>query len=69
MQAKVFKKERERLRPDHKSLVTSKGILNKIGASTKADVDEDATDMNLLRAEEDYFGNKVKHLQYIANVL
>ncbi len=69
MQAKVFKKERERLRPDQKSLVTSKGVLNKIGAMTKADADEDATDMNLLKNEEDYTRNQVLHLQNIANML
>ena len=70
-QAKIFKRERERLRLDQKSLVTSKGLLQSVGASVPADgpVDEDATDLNLLKNEEDYTDLQVKQLQKIANVM
>lgn len=67
MQAKVFKRERERLYMDEKALVTSKGILKAVGASVPNDrPEEETTDMNLLAREEHFTDNEVRNLQKIA---
>ena len=67
MQAKVFKRERERLYMDEKALVTSKGILKAVGALVPNDrPEEETTDMNLLAREEHFTDNEVRNLQKIA---
>ena len=55
MQAKIFKRERERLYMDEKSLVTSKGILKAIGhAVPDVRPEEETTDLNVLANEENF---------------
>ena len=67
MQAKNFKRERERLYMDEKALVTSKGILKAVGALVPDKRPEEETiDMNLLAKEEHFTDNEVKNLQQIA---
>ena len=55
MQAKVFKRERERLYPDERALVTSKALLKGVGANLP-DVrpEEETTDMKILQKDEDF---------------
>ena len=53
MQAKVFKRERERLYMDDKTLVTSKGLLQAVGANLPSQRPaEETTDLNLLAKDE-----------------
>ena len=61
MQAKVFKRERERLYPDEKTLVTSKKMLRGVGANLP-DVrpEEETTDMRLLERDEEFTNQQVK---------
>ena len=67
MQAKVFKRERERLYMDEKSLVTSKGLLKGAGAHIPdTRPNEETTDMKLLENDERFTDNEVKMLQKIA---
>jgi hypothetical protein len=66
IQAKVFKRERERLYIDEKSLVTSGGILNKIGGLSKERHAEETTDMGKLNGFEKHIDAEVRHLQKIA---
>ena len=66
MQAKIFKRERERLYIDDKSLVTSKAILSKIGGVTGEKHEEEQTDMKKIEGYEKYVDDEVKHLQRIA---
>ena len=67
MQAKVFKRERERLYMDEKSLVTSKGLLKGTGAMIPDSRPmEETTDMKLLEKDERFTDNEVKMLQKIA---
>ena len=55
MQAKVFKRERERLYMDEKDLGTSKGILKAVGHAVPAErPQEECTDMKLLAREEHF---------------
>ena len=55
MQAKVFKRERERLLIDEKQLTTSRGLLQSIGARLpNARPAEESIDMGLLKADEDH---------------
>mmetsp|Transcript_18324 Transcript_18324/g.24478 ORF Transcript_18324/g.24478 Transcript_18324/m.24478 type:complete len:197 (+) Transcript_18324:1784-2374(+) len=70
VQAKVFKRERERLLMDNKALVTSKGLLQSVGARVH-DVRpaEETTDMGLLRDDEEHVDTQVRHLQQIASSL
>ena len=64
MQAKIFKRERERLYMDEKSLVTSKGILKAVGhAVPDVRPEEETTDLNMLANEENFTDQQVKHLQ------
>lgn len=70
MQAKVFKREKDRLYMDEKDLVTSKGILKAVGhAVPDQRPDEETIDMNLLAREEQFTNQEVKHLQMIAYAL
>ena len=58
MQAKVFKRERERLYLDDKSLVTSKGLLQGVGANLPNNrPQEETTDLNLLEKDEQFTDN------------
>lgn len=67
MQAKVFKRERERLYMDEKELVTSKGILKAVGHAVPQERPmEETTDLSLLRREEKFTDKEVKQLQKIA---
>ena len=67
MQAKVFKRERERLYMDEKSLVTSKGLLKGTGATIPdSRPQEETTDLKLLENDERFTDNEVKMLQKIA---
>lgn len=63
MQAKIFKREKERLYLDDKDLVTSKGLLRSVGAALP-DVKpkEDSTDMRLLADDERNVDFTVKQL-------
>ena len=70
MQAKVFKKEKERLYIDEKSLVTSKGMLKGVGATfLDQKVAEEATDLSLLKKENEFVDAEVRALQEIANIV
>ena len=62
MQAKIFKRERERLFIDDKSLVTSKGILTKIGGIKNERHEEEQTDMKKIEGFEKYVDGEVRHL-------
>ena len=67
MQAKVFKREKDRLHMDEKDLVTSKGILKQIGHVVPSRRhDEDITDLKLLEKDERFTTDQVKTLQNIA---
>lgn len=66
MKAKVFKREKERLYLDDKSLVTSKRLLQHVGAKIPdARPDEDQTDLQLLGEDERFVDEEVKQLQKI----
>ena len=66
MQAKVVKRERERLYMDEKSLVTSKGLLRGVGANLPVSrPEEETTDMRLLESDERFTDNEVRALQKI----
>ena len=68
MQAKVFKRERERLYMDEKALVTSKGILKEVGHVVPGQrPEEETTDLRLLEKEERFTSDEVKALQKIAH--
>ena len=70
MQAKVFKKEKERLYIDEKSLVTSKGMLKGVGATfLDQKPAEEATDLSLLKKENEFVDAEVRALQEIANIV
>lgn len=70
MKQKVFKRERERLLLDDKSLVTSKGLLQGVGARLPDyRPGEETTDLNLLSQDENFTDAQVKQLQRIANAL
>ena len=63
MQAKVFKRERERLLLDEKELVTSKSLLKGVGAQfPDARPAEETTDLNLLAENEQFTDQQVKNL-------
>ena len=67
MQAKVFKRERERLLLDEKELVTSKSLLRGVGAQVPdTRPAEETTDMKLLAQEENFTDEQVRNLQKIA---
>jgi len=68
MQAKVFKRERERLYMDEKALVTSKGMLQEIGHTIPDKRPEEETmDLKLLEKEERFTNEEVRALQRIAH--
>ena len=61
MQAKVFKRERERLYMDEKELVTSKGILKAVGhVVPHSRPQEETTNLSLLAKEEQFTSQEVK---------
>lgn len=58
MQAKVFKRERERLLIDERQLVTSKSLLKSVGARFPDQrPQEETTDLSLLQENEEYTTN------------
>ncbi len=70
MQAKVFKREKERLYMDDKSLVTSKGMLKGVGANLPDyRHKEETTDLELLRQDEQFIDAEVRALQKIATAM
>jgi len=70
MQAKIFKRERDRLLGDEKQILTSKGLIQNAGVKlpTSRPADEN-TDMKMLKADEDRITEQVKLLNQLASTL
>lgn len=63
MQAKIFKRERERLLIDEKSLATSKGLMLGVGARVPLQrPQEETTDLRMLQIDEDHVDGQVREL-------
>ena len=70
MQAKIFKRERERLYIDERQLATSKSLLQGVGAQFPDQRPaEETRDLGILRRDEDFTNKQVDDLQKIANMV
>ena len=66
MQAKIFKREKDRLFIDEKSLVTNKNILKQIGGISPDKHREDQTDLKKIEHFERHVDSQVRNMQRIA---
>ena len=69
MQAKIFKREKERLYLDEKGIATSKNLIKKMGFNIPSvRPDDNETDLNLIKEDFDKVDGEVRTMQTLAQM-
>lgn len=67
MQAKIFKREKDRLYLDEKGIATSKALIKQMGVNIPSiRPDDNQTDLNIIREDFDKVDGEVRTMQTLA---